>query len=99
MRRPCAVTVEDIEDVIIELISDETNESPEKLRGDLEAKGGELPIDSLLTAEVLPAMEQRFGIQLPTDLQTAHNMRSVRRLALQVMDVVEEAARRRGETA
>jgi acyl carrier protein len=95
------VTVDEVEAAIIEFLSEDEDLglSPEGLREHLEGRGPELPIDSVLAAEVLPALEERFGVRLPANLPTAYNLRSVRRLAQQVVDVVYELGRRAGETA
>jgi acyl carrier protein len=95
------VTVDEVEAAIIEFLSEDKDMglSPEELREHLEGVGPELPIDSVLAAEVLPALEERFGIRLPANFSTAYNLRSVRRLAQQVVAAVYEQEGRAGETA
>lgn len=95
------VTVHEVEAAIIEFLSEDEDMglSPEELRKHLEGDGPELPIDSVLAAEVLPALEERFGVRLPANFSTAYNLRSVRRLARQLVDTVYELGRRAGETA
>lgn len=95
------VTVDEVETAIIEVLSkdEDMGLSPEELREHLQGAGPELPIDSVLAAEVLPALEERFGVRLPANFSTAYNLRSVRRLARQLVATVYEQERRAGETA
>lgn len=95
------VRVDEVEAAIIDFLSEDEDMglSPEELRDHLEGAGPELPIDSVLAAEVLPALEERFGVRLPANLSTAYNLRSVRRLAHQVVATVYEQGRGAGETA
>jgi len=45
-------------------------------------------------------VEDRYGVHLPTSLDTARNLRSVRDFAVMVYDLVQvETARRAGEGA
>ena len=90
----------DIEDLTIELLAEEAKCSPDEMRQRLEEAGGDLPIDSILLVEVVVRVEERFGVHLPTTLETACNLRSVRDFAVMVYDLVQvELARRAGEGA
>ena len=90
----------DIEDLTIELLAEEAKCSPDEMRQRLEEAGGDLPIDSILLVEVVVRVEERFGVHLPTTLETAHNLRSVRDFAVMVYDLVQvERARQAGESA
>jgi acyl carrier protein len=90
----------DIEDLTIELLAKEANCSPDEMRQRLEEAGGDLPIDSILLVEVVVRIEDRYGVHLPTTLETARNLRSVRDFAVMVYDLVQiERARRAGESA
>jgi acyl carrier protein len=95
------VTVDEVEAAIIECLSEDKDVglSPEELREHLEGAGPELPIDSVLAAEMLPALEERFGVRLPANFSTAYNLRSVQRLARQVAAIVYEQGHGAGETA
>lgn len=95
------VTVDEVEAAIIEFLSEDKDVglSPEELREHLEGAGPELPIDSVLAAEMLPALEERFGVRLPANFSTAYNLRSVQRLARQVAAIVYEQGHGAGETA
>jgi acyl carrier protein len=90
----------DIEDLTIELLAEEAKCSPGEMRQRLEEAGGGLPIDSILLVEVVVRIEDRYGVHLPTTLETARNLRSVRDFAGMVYDLVQvELARRAGEGA
>jgi acyl carrier protein len=90
----------DIEDLTIELLAKEANCSPDEMRQRLEEAGGDLPIDSILLVEVVAQVEERYGVHLPTTLETAQNLRSVRDFAVMVYHHVQlEQARRAGEGA
>ena len=90
----------DIEDLTIGLLAEEAKCSPDEMRQRLEEAGGDLPIDSILLVEVVVRIEERCGVHLPTTLETARNLRSVRDFAVMVYKHVQvERARRTGETA
>ena len=90
----------DIEDLTIELLAEEAKCSPVEMRQRLEEAGDDLPIDSILLVEVIVRVEDRYGVHLPTTLDTARNLRSVRDFAVMVYDLVQvELARRAGEGA
>jgi acyl carrier protein len=90
----------DIEDLTIEFLAKEAKCSADEMRQRLEEAGGDLPIDSILLVEVVVRVEERCGVHLPTTLETAQNLRSVRHFALMVYDHVQiEQARREAEGA
>ncbi len=90
----------DVEDVTIELLAEEAKCSPGEMRQRLEEAGDDLPIDSILLVVVVVRVEDRYGVHLPTTLDTARNLRSVRDFAVMVYDHVQlERARRAGEGA
>jgi acyl carrier protein len=90
----------DIEDLTIELLAREAKCSPGEMRQRLEEAGGDLPIDSILLVEVVVRVEDRCGVHLPTTLETAKNLRSVRDFAVMVHNHVQvNLARRAGEGA
>lgn len=90
----------DIEDLTIELLAEEAKCSPGEMRQRLEAAGDNLPIDSILLVEVVVRVEDRYGVQLPTTLESARNLRSVRDFAVMVYNLVQvELTRRAGEGA
>ena len=90
----------EIEDLTIEFLAEEAKCSPSEMRQCLEDGGGALPIDSILLVEVVARVEERYGVHLPTTLETAQNLRSVRDFALMVCHHVQaEQARRAGEGA
>lgn len=90
----------DIEDLTIGLLAEEAKCSPGEMRQRLEEAGDGLPIDSILLVEVVVRVEENCGVHLPTTLETAKNLRSVRDFAVMVYDLVQvELARRAGEGA
>jgi len=90
----------DIEDLTIGFLAEEAKCSPAEMRQCLEEGGGALPIDSILLVEVVVRVEEHCGVHLPTTLETAQNLRSVRDFAAMVYDYVQaERARRAGEGA
>ena len=90
----------DIEDLTIGLLAEEAKCSPGEMRQRLEEAGDGLPIDSVLLVEVVVRVEESCGVHLPTTLETAKNLRSVRDFAVMVYDLVQvELARRTGEGA
>jgi acyl carrier protein len=90
----------DIENLTIELLAKEAKCGPDEMRQRLEEAGGDLPIDSILLVEVVVRIEDRCGVHLPTTLETAHNLRSVRDFAVMVYNLAQvERTRRAGEGA
>jgi acyl carrier protein len=91
----------DVEDLTIGLLAEEAKCSQGEMRQRLEeADGDDLPIDSILLVEVVVRVEEHCGVHLPTSLETARNLRSVRDFAVMVYNLVQvELARRAGEGA
>lgn len=81
------MTKEDIEWLIVELIAQDNGQVAADLLEDLSAEGEHLPVDSLLAAEVLARVEERCGVSLPTDAETAKALRSVKSFAQAVWDL------------
>jgi acyl carrier protein len=82
-------------DRIIELLALQNGRDPVELRASLEQLGEELPIDSVLAAEVLARIEEETGVRLPATAETSRNLRSVRRFALAIYELLA-AQRRQG---
>lgn len=80
-----------VEDVLIELLAEGECMTAEQLRVQLIAQGEELPIDSVLAAEIVAAVQDRFGIRLPTEGAGTY-LASVRAFAAQVCAQVDQAA-------
>jgi acyl carrier protein len=81
-----------IEDLIVGLLAEEAGLSPAELRRQLEESGEELPVDSVLAAEVLARVEEFSGVLLPPTDQTAQSLRSVRAFAALVHRLMREDA-------
>jgi acyl carrier protein len=47
----------EVEDIIVELLAEQAGRDPAELRRELQEEGEELPIDSLLAAEVVARVE------------------------------------------
>lgn len=92
-------TVGNIIDVIIALLAQDASRDPEELRSSLEAFGEELPIDSLLAAEVLARVEERFEVRLPATVESSRNLRSVVRFAQAIHAFAVEQELQAGATA
>ena len=88
-----------IEDLIFELLAEESGKDPVALRQELEEAGEEMPIDSLLAAEVVAAVEERCGVELPATSDTVSNLRSVGDFAAMVHRLVQEGSQAAGEGA
>lgn len=83
------VTQREIEDLIIELLATNAGKEPPQLRSELEALGDDLPIDSVLAAEIVAIVQARCGVVLPATAETSRNLRSVRAFASAVWQLVE----------
>jgi acyl carrier protein len=81
------VDAAEIETVIVELLAAESGLSPSAQRVTLEQAGPGLPIDSLLLAEIVVVLEERIGIRVPEDNDTAKTMGSVAAFAAHLATV------------
>ncbi|MEU4410171.1 phosphopantetheine-binding protein [Streptosporangium sp. NPDC023963] len=63
---------------------------PGELRMELEQSGQELPVNSILVVEILTQVEERYGITVPTNEETARSTRSVYTFAATVLKVIKE---------
>lgn len=82
------MTKEDIEWLIIELLAEDNGQDAADLLQELTAAGANLPVDSLLAAEVLARVQVKCKIELPTSAETAMALRSVRTFAQAVWDLL-----------
>lgn len=85
----------EIEELIVELLAQEAHCSPAELRARLSVGGDALPVDSLLAAEVLALVQDRVGVVLPADAETAQALRSVRTFAEAVARLIPETSSQR----
>lgn len=72
-----------VEDVLIELLANEEFRTADELRAELVAAGEDLPIDSVVAAEIVAAVQNRYGIRLPP-VGPEHYLSSVRAFAAQI---------------
>lgn len=75
------VSVEDVEDFVIELLAERHGLEAAELREQLQALGESMPVDSVVMVTVLTAVEQRFGVRVAADEETARSLCSVRQFA------------------
>lgn len=75
------MTLEEIEDVIVALLAAELGEDLDEYRAELAAAGPSLPCDSVIAVEIMVKVEQRCGVQLELNAETARAMRSVKSFA------------------
>lgn len=84
---------DEIESVIVELLAEEAGTTGAAQRALLEDGGPALPIDSLLLVEIVQVLEDRIGISVPEDLETAKTMGSVRAFAQHLASVATPVGR------
>ena len=89
----------EIEELILELLAEDTGRPVAELRAELLELGAGMPVDSLLAAEVVARVQERVGVVLPATAETAKALRSVRTFAVAVHDLVLAAADARGVSA
>ena len=86
------VSAEEVEDVVIELLAARNGVEAVALREDLQNRGQDMPVDSVVMVLVLTDIEARFGVRLSPDEDTARSLGSVRDFAR----TVAEASRKEG---
>ena len=84
--------MERIERRIIELLAEDEGCTPEGLRRRLLESGEEMPVDSFLTVELIAALEEEIGIEVPANQTTAESLRSVRDFARRIADLAKAQA-------
>ncbi|WP_292605728.1 hypothetical protein [Nocardioides sp. REDSEA-S30_B4] len=82
------MTKEDIEWLIIELLAEDNARDAADLLQELTAAGANMPVDSLLAAEVLARVQEQCEVELPTSAETARALRSVKTFAQAVWDLL-----------
>lgn len=70
-------TVSAIAGIVIGLLAEDSHAQPAQLRAALEASGRELPVDSLLIAEILTRVEEACSVRIHVDAEAARSTRSV----------------------
>lgn len=63
--------------IVIALLAEDSRVQPDELRAKLVAAGAELPVDSLLIAEVLTRVEDACDVRILVDAEAARSTRSV----------------------
>ena len=82
------MTIEEIEQLIVELLAENAKLDPTFLWEELCRQGDHMPVDSLLAAEVLARVQTRAGVQLPATAETATALRSVKSFAAAVLALI-----------
>jgi acyl carrier protein len=85
------VDADEIETVIVELLAEDAGTTVAAQVAALEDGGSTLPIDSLLLVEIVQVLEDRVGIRVPEDLETAKTMGSVRAFAQHLASIATPA--------
>jgi acyl carrier protein len=88
-----------IEDLIINLYAEIEDKDPMRLRVELERAGGELPIDSLLAVEILVGVQEECGVELPTSVESAKNLKSVTSFAQAMLEEIHKQSVDKGASA
>lgn len=82
------MTKTDIEWLIVELLAQDAGVDPADLWEELSGLGADMPVDSLLAAEVLARVQQQVGVELPTTAETARALQSVKTFAAAVHELL-----------
>jgi len=69
--------VGDVAEIVIGFLAVQKGVTPRELRVELAAAGPQLPVDSLLVAEVLTKVEEACGVRIQVDAEVARSTRSV----------------------
>jgi hypothetical protein len=83
------LTVDDIAEIVIGLLAAMADKDPAQLRAELAAAGAELPVDSLLIAEILVKVEAACQVRLQVTPALARSTWSVMAFAQAVQDALE----------
>ena len=74
-------TIKELEDLTLELLAELLHKDAAVLRGELEAKGAGMPVDSLDMFDILKEFHQRTGLKIPKKKVRRQTLRSVRAFA------------------
>ncbi len=86
-----SVTTSDLASAIIGALAARQDKTPAELRAELEAGGRELPVDSILIAEILTDIEARYQVHIAADAEAARSTRSVWTFAETVYRAIRES--------
>lgn len=76
-----------VEDVIIRLLAEHQHKTADELLQELLAAGDDLPIDSVLAAEIVGELQEYFRVRMPT-AEVPEYLRSVRAFAAKICALV-----------
>ncbi|WP_223263867.1 acyl carrier protein [Rhodococcus sp. MTM3W5.2] len=77
-----------LENEIVGLLAANMSRNADELDAELRALGQEMPVDSLLSVELIVELEMRYGITIPINEDTADALRSVRLFAQLVGELI-----------
>jgi acyl carrier protein len=83
-----SLTVDEIAGIVIGLLAEDAGVPADQMRADLEAAGPELPVDSVLIAEILSRVEAACGARIPADAEAARSTGSVTAFARTVQRAI-----------
>jgi acyl carrier protein len=83
-----SLTVDEIVGIVIGLLAEKAGVPADQMRADLEAAGLELPVDSILIAEILSRVEEACGARIPADAEAARSTGSVTAFACTVYKAI-----------
>jgi acyl carrier protein len=74
-------TIEEVEELTLELLAELLGKDSTALRTELLAKGAAMPVDSLDMFDILKEFHQRTGLKIPKKKVRRQTLRSVRAFA------------------
>lgn len=86
--------VREIQDMILELLAERAGCPVAELRDELRCGGPTMPVDSILSAEVIGKLQDLVGVRLAPTADTARALRSVQSFAEAVYALVAETVAR-----
>jgi acyl carrier protein len=81
-----ALTVEAVQEIAIEYVAANNMVSTDDIRRQLDTEDRDLPMDSLVVAEILAAVETRLGFAVSPEVEAAREFYYVRAFARLVVE-------------
>ncbi|MEU0509146.1 phosphopantetheine-binding protein [Amycolatopsis sp. NPDC006125] len=85
-----APTQAEVEELILELLAEETDTDPESLREELLAEGSDMPFSSVVLVQFVVELEQRYGVRVPDSTVAANALRSVSTFAQLIVSLTDD---------
>lgn len=83
---------DDIGWLIVQLLAEDRDMDAQELWEELADIGVNMPVDSLLAVEVVVRLEAQLGVELPTSVETAKALRSVKTFAEAAWNALPKAS-------